>query len=80
MIDPFVAVGIEVEIGRQFVAGAGSGPAVQNRAACTERRHVCGGAAAGGGAVTVDVVPHRVQLRQLRHFDEPVAVNVAKHR
>ena len=71
-----VAVGVEVQVGGQLVARAGSG--------ATHARHIAGVAgqvAAGGrarhpGAIAIQVVPDGVELGQVDHINQVVVVQV----
>ena len=73
--DGAAAVGVEVQVGGQLVAGAACGGAA-HAGDGGEGRCVGVFAGRGGHAVAVQVVAHRVQLVQVPDLDEPVVVVV----
>ena len=78
--DGAVAVGVEVEIDDQLIAGAARVGAAHADEADGECGVVRGRARRGGFAVAVEVVADGVQLFERAYFDQPVAVGVVVHR
>ena len=71
-----VPVRVEVQVGGEFVAGAGIGRAAHVALGAGEGGGVAGSVAARCRSVTVEIPAHGVELGQVLHLDQPVVVGI----